>query len=42
LKAAKEAGWANLDWAKRDPDLISLRDDPEFQKLVGLSDGPAL
>jgi serine/threonine protein kinase/Tfp pilus assembly protein PilF len=33
LKAAKEAGWANLDWAKRDPDLISLRDVPEFQQL---------
>jgi serine/threonine protein kinase/Tfp pilus assembly protein PilF len=33
LKSAKEAGWANLDWAKRDPDLISLRDDPEFQQL---------
>jgi tetratricopeptide (TPR) repeat protein len=33
LKAAKEAGWANLDWAKRDPDLISLRDDPEFLEL---------
>ena len=33
LKAAKEAGWANLDWAKRDTDLISLRDDPEFQQL---------
>ncbi|MGA7625218.1 MAG: protein kinase [Candidatus Acidiferrales bacterium] len=33
LKAAKEAGWANLDWAKRDPDLISLRTDPEFDQL---------
>lgn len=33
LKAAKEAGWANLDWARRDPDLISMRDDPEFQRV---------
>jgi serine/threonine protein kinase/Tfp pilus assembly protein PilF len=33
LKAAKEAGWANLEWAQRDPDLISLRDNPEFQRL---------
>jgi serine/threonine protein kinase/Tfp pilus assembly protein PilF len=33
LRAAKEAGWANLEWAERDPDLISLRDDPEFQRL---------
>ena len=33
LKAAKDAGWGNLDWALRDPDLISLRDDPEFQRL---------
>src|SRR5580658_685567 len=41
LKAAKQAGWANLDWAKRDPDLISLRDDPEFQKLVGRNEPPA-
>jgi tetratricopeptide (TPR) repeat protein len=41
LKAAKDAGWANLDWAKRDPDLISLRDHPEFQKLTSASEGPA-
>jgi adenylate cyclase len=33
LRAAKDAGWANLEWAERDPDLISLRDDPEFQRL---------
>ncbi len=37
LKSAKEAGWANLDWAKRDPDLISLRDNPEFQQLCRAS-----
>jgi serine/threonine protein kinase/Tfp pilus assembly protein PilF len=37
LKAAKEAGWANLDWAKRDTDLISLRDDPEFLELCRAS-----
>jgi hypothetical protein len=27
LTAAKEAGWTNLDWPKRDTDLISLRGD---------------
>ena len=37
LKAAKEAGWANLDWAKRDTDLISLRENPEFQQLCQAS-----
>ena len=33
LKSAKEAGWANLEWAKRDTDLISLHDNPEFQQI---------
>jgi len=26
---------AKLEWALRDPDLGCLRDDPEFQRLVG-------
>ncbi|MFY9583736.1 MAG: tetratricopeptide repeat protein [Candidatus Acidiferrales bacterium] len=33
LRRAMKAGWANVDWVSRDPDLISLHDDPEFQRL---------
>jgi tetratricopeptide (TPR) repeat protein len=33
LKKAKAAGYANLEWAKRDPDLACVHDEPEFQKL---------
>ena len=35
LRRAREAGYSNLEWALRDPDLACLRDDPEFQLLVG-------
>ncbi len=34
LKRAKEVGYANWDWAARDPDLVCLRDDPEFLRLI--------
>jgi len=34
LKKAIECGYGNLEWIKQDPDLLLLRDDPEFQKLV--------
>jgi non-specific serine/threonine protein kinase len=34
LIKAKAAGWADFDWAARDPDLTCLRDDPVFQRLV--------
>jgi non-specific serine/threonine protein kinase len=34
LIKAKAAGWGNLGWAARDPDLTCLRDDPDFQRLV--------
>ena len=37
FKKAREAGYSNLNWAAKDSDLDCLRDDPEFQKLVGLS-----
>ena len=37
LKSAWEAGYVNLEWAARDPDLACLHDDPEFQRLVGTS-----
>jgi serine/threonine protein kinase/Tfp pilus assembly protein PilF len=42
LKKAVAAGYGNLNWAARDSDLDCLHDNTEFQKLVGLSEGPAL
>jgi serine/threonine protein kinase/Flp pilus assembly protein TadD len=42
LKKAFAAGWGNKNWAANDTDLDCLHDDPEFQKLVGPSEGPAL
>ncbi len=35
LRRAREAGYGNIEWALRDPDLACLHDDPEFQRLVG-------
>ena len=29
------AGYSNIDWCTRDPDLTILHDDPEFKRLVG-------
>ena len=41
LRQAIEAGYSNLGWMKNDPDLISLRDDPAFVKLLqGLTAPP--
>ena len=37
FKKAVDTGYSNLNWAAKDSDLDCLRDDPEFQKLVGLS-----
>jgi len=34
FKKAVEAGYRNMDWAKRDSDLQLLRDDSEFIRLV--------
>ncbi len=34
LKMAKAAGWRNMDWIARDPDLKCLHDDPEFKQFV--------
>lgn len=42
LKKAFAAGWGNKNWAANDSDLDCLHGDPEFQKLVGRSEGPAL
>ena len=41
LKKAFAAGFGNRNWAAKDSDFICLHDDPEFQKLVGLSEGAA-
>ncbi|HUF46947.1 MAG TPA: protein kinase [Vicinamibacterales bacterium] len=35
LARAIKAGYANIDWVRRDPDLAGLRDDPRFEELVG-------
>ena len=36
VKKALAAGYGNLDWMSKDPDLDCLHDDPEFRTLVGL------
>jgi len=41
LKKAFAAGFGNRNWAAKDSDFNCLHDDPEFQKLVGLSEGSA-
>jgi hypothetical protein len=41
LKKAFAAGYGNPNWAAKDSDLDCLHDDPEFQKLVGGSEGSA-
>jgi TolB-like protein/Flp pilus assembly protein TadD len=41
LKKSFAAGYSNQDWAAKDTDLDLLHDDPEFQKLVGVSARPA-
>jgi hypothetical protein len=40
LKKAFAAGYSNQNWVARDSDLDCLHDDPEFRKLVGLSEAP--
>jgi non-specific serine/threonine protein kinase len=42
LKKSFASGYGNRNWAARDPDLDCLHDDPEFQKLVGLSERSTL
>lgn len=33
LKKARDAGYSNAPWARQDPDLAMLHEDPEFQQL---------
>jgi serine/threonine protein kinase/Tfp pilus assembly protein PilF len=40
LKKAFASGYGNLNWAARDSDLDCLHDEPEFRKLVGLTEVP--
>jgi hypothetical protein len=35
LRRLKLAGILNADWARRDPDLACLHQDPDFQALLG-------
>jgi serine/threonine protein kinase/Flp pilus assembly protein TadD len=35
LRRLKEAGILNADWARRDPDLACVHQDPEFLELLG-------
>lgn len=41
VKKAFAAGYGLRDWAAKDSDLDCLHDDPEFRKLVGLSERAA-
>ncbi len=34
IEKAVAAGFSNMDWLARDPDLACLRDEPEFQRLL--------
>ena len=37
LRKAWENGWRDSEWARRDPELAALRDDPEFDRLFPAS-----
>jgi tetratricopeptide (TPR) repeat protein len=34
MRQAIAAGYSNIEWAKQDPDLNQLRDNPAFQRLI--------
>jgi hypothetical protein len=36
LRRAVQLGNFDREWAKRDPDLEWIRDDPRFKELVGM------
>jgi non-specific serine/threonine protein kinase len=33
IQKAWEAGFKDADWARRDPDILLLHGDPEFERL---------
>jgi hypothetical protein len=33
LRKAWDAGFRDVDWVRRDPDLAFLRSEPEFERL---------
>jgi len=33
LRRSKAAGYTNPDWIRRDPDLLCLHGEPEFERL---------
>jgi hypothetical protein len=35
FRKSVKAGYSNIDWCLRDPDLKILYEDPEFLKLIG-------
>jgi serine/threonine protein kinase/tetratricopeptide (TPR) repeat protein len=37
FRRSVNAGYGNADWCMQDPDLKILHDDPEFQRLLGIS-----
>ena len=39
LRKAWNAGFREADWARRDPDLALIRDEPEFQSLYPATPG---
>jgi len=41
FRRAVKAGYSNLDWCLKDPDLQILYDEPEFQDLIGKQERPA-
>jgi serine/threonine protein kinase/Flp pilus assembly protein TadD len=42
LKKSFAAGYSNWDWVANDTDLDCLHDNPEFQRLLGRTEHPAL
>jgi tetratricopeptide (TPR) repeat protein len=38
FRRAVDAGYTNADWAMKDPDLKILHDDPEFRRLLDISE----
>jgi hypothetical protein len=38
LRKAWELGFKDATWARRDPDLVLLHDDPEFEKMYPMAE----